>query len=150
MADCSLDKIQVASPCEVSWDQMRGNDRVRWCRECGLNVFNLSALSREDTEALIQNSEGRLCVRFYRRADDTLLTRDCPVGVYHAMRRRTLRMLTVGAFTSILLAATDNPITNVLRNYEPCATILNWIAPQRFVMGVAALPPQPTGTSSPK
>lgn len=82
-----LDNVTVAAPCPADWDQMAGNDRVRFCGKCNLNVYNLSALSRSEAEAFIANSEGRLCVRFYRRADGTILTRNCPVGL-QAIRRR--------------------------------------------------------------
>ncbi|MFO0972362.1 MAG: hypothetical protein U1A27_02835 [Phycisphaerae bacterium] len=80
MGRLSLDVIEIASPCAADWRQMRGDDRVRHCDECGLNVFNLSALPRADAERLVFETEGRLCVRFYRRRDGTVLTRDCPRG----------------------------------------------------------------------
>lgn len=82
-----LEGLSVASPCTVSWDTMKGDDRVRHCGACRLNVFNLSAMSRREAEALVRKKEGRLCVRFYRRADGTVLTKDCPVGI-RAIRRR--------------------------------------------------------------
>jgi hypothetical protein len=60
---------------------MYGNDRVRFCGQCNLNVYNLSAITREEAEDLIRRTEGRLCVRFYRRADGTILTKNCPLGL---------------------------------------------------------------------
>jgi len=77
----ALDNIQVAAPCPMSWEKMSGDDRVRHCQECKLNVYNLSEMTRRDAESLISSREGRLCVRFYRRADGTVLTRDCPRGL---------------------------------------------------------------------
>ena len=44
-------------------------------------------MSRKDAEALIQAKEGKLCVRFFKRADGTVLTNNCPVGL-RAIRRR--------------------------------------------------------------
>jgi hypothetical protein len=76
-----LDQIAVASPCAASWEAMPGDDRVRFCPDCRLNVYNLSAMTRPEAEALAARREGRLCVRFYRRADDTVLTQDCPRGL---------------------------------------------------------------------
>ena len=66
---------------------MDGNDRVRFCGHCQMNVYNLSALSRVEAETLIASSEGRICARLFRRADGTVITRDCPVGL-RALRRR--------------------------------------------------------------
>src|SRR5262245_30686562 len=75
-----LDRIQVARPCAASWDSMKGDDRVRHCSVCRLNVYNLSGMTRREATDLISTVEGRLCVRFYRRKDGTILTRDCPKG----------------------------------------------------------------------
>jgi len=86
MSSCVLDEIRVATPCGVSWDDMIGTDRVRYCHHCRLNVYNLSSMSREDAETMIQGREGRLCVRFYRRADGTMLTQDCPIALRAARR----------------------------------------------------------------
>ena len=82
-----LDNIRVASPCNADWDQMIGNERSRFCGQCNLNVYNLSAMTRAEAELLIGKTEGRLCVRYYRRADGSVLTKDCPVGL-RAIRRR--------------------------------------------------------------
>ena len=83
----SLDRIRLASPCTVSWDSMTGDDKVRHCGQCRLNVYNLSELSVTEADALIREKEGRLCAWFYKRADGTILTRDCPEGLAAAKRR---------------------------------------------------------------
>ena len=75
-----LDNIRIASPCSADWDEMFGNERKRFCGQCSLNVYNLSGMTRDEAENLLMASEGRVCVRYYERADGTLLTRDCPVG----------------------------------------------------------------------
>jgi hypothetical protein len=82
-----LESIRIAMPCSADWDDMSGDDRVRFCGKCEKNVYNLSAMTREAGEALVREKEGRMCVRMYQRADGTVLTADCPVGV----RRERLR-----------------------------------------------------------
>ena len=69
-----LDSIKVASPCSADWDAMIGNNRQRHCGDCKLDVYNLSGMTKRDAENLIMNSEGRLCARFFRRADGTVTT----------------------------------------------------------------------------
>ena len=86
----TLDTIAIASPCSANWEEMQGDDKVRFCGDCQRNVFNLSGVSRAEAEELVKNREGRLCVRFYQRPDGTLLTRDCPVGLA-ALRAKLLR-----------------------------------------------------------
>jgi hypothetical protein len=80
---------------------MTGDNRVRHCQECKLNVYNLSEMTRSEAERLIAGREGRLCVRFYRRADGTILTRDCPWG-FRVMVRRVSRV--AGAAFSAMIA----------------------------------------------
>ena len=83
----TLNHVHIAAPCQADWDQMIGNERVRFCGQCSLNVYNLSGMTRSDAESLIARTEGRLCVRFYRRSDGSIITKDCPVGL-RAIRRR--------------------------------------------------------------
>ena len=80
MKTSPLNNIKIASPCSANWDEMLGDNRKRFCGECKLNVYNLSGMSQIEAENLLINSEGRVCVRFYKRADGTVLTQDCPVG----------------------------------------------------------------------
>jgi hypothetical protein len=82
-----LDNIRVASPCPANWDEMFGDERKRFCSECKLSVYNLSDMTRSEAENLLINSEGRLCVRYYKRADGTVLTTDCPIGWAKLKRR---------------------------------------------------------------
>jgi hypothetical protein len=98
-----LDTVQVAKPCPASWDEMKGDKKVRFCAHCRLNVFNLSAMDVEEAANLIAAQDGRLCVRFYRRRDGTILTQDCPVGV--AAWKKRLSMVwssTAGACMAVL------------------------------------------------
>jgi hypothetical protein len=68
---------------------MQGDDRVRHCGQCDLDVYDLSAMRRAEAETFLAERLGksRTCVRFHRRADGRMLTRDCPVGVRAAWRR---------------------------------------------------------------
>lgn len=88
-----LDNIRVASPCKADWNQMYGNDRKRFCSECKLNVYNLSDMKRDEAESFLMASEGRVCVRYFRRADGTVLTKNCPVG-WQAVKQRVSRVIT--------------------------------------------------------
>ena len=73
---------------------MSGDDRVRFCDSCQLNVYNFSELTSQEVESLVSKTEGRLCGRLYRRSDGTIITRDCPVGL-RALRKRVAHKATV-------------------------------------------------------
>lgn len=99
-----VDRVRVATPCTASWEKMRGNDRVRFCEQCNLNVYNFSALTRTEITNLVTQTEGRLCGRLYRRTDGTLLTRDCPTGLRGWYRRMAQR---AGATLALLFGLTS-------------------------------------------
>lgn len=81
-----LGVVRVATPCRAKWSQMKGTDTVRHCQLCNKNVYHLSRLTSFEARDLLLKTEGRLCVRFFARADGTVLTKDCEVGI--ASRRR--------------------------------------------------------------
>src|SRR5215203_1323661 len=55
-----LDKIKIASPCGADWNEMRGDNRRRYCTMCKLNVYNLSGMTQTEAESFLINSEGRV------------------------------------------------------------------------------------------
>ena len=88
--DRFLEELKIASPCTASWEGMTGDERVRFCGDCRLQVYNLSGMGREQAVAMVEQNEGRLCIRMLRRPDGTVITTDCPVGL-RALRQRMAR-----------------------------------------------------------
>ncbi len=96
-----LDNLRVATPCPIAWEAMPGDDRIRSCSTCAMRVYNLSDMTTTDALTLVREAEGRLCVRFYRRADGTILTADCPVGVRAATWKRLRRLASAGVLVFV-------------------------------------------------
>jgi hypothetical protein len=94
-----LDNMRIASPCTARWNDMTGDDRKRLCAQCNKDVYNLSGMTRAEAEELIVATAGKLCGRFYQRADGTILLADCVIG---KKRKQNQRVLTFG--TLALLA----------------------------------------------
>lgn len=151
-----LDDVKIASPCSESWDAMKGDDKSRFCGKCEKNVYNLSAMTREEAELVMLEREGELCVRLYRRKDGTVLTQDCPVGV----RRKRLRIVGAlgvgaglaatlvgfGAYRS-LAAETQHPmVMGAMGVDEPPTPSADPVPP---AMGTVA-PPAPQPPPAPK
>jgi hypothetical protein len=124
-------------------------------------------MTRPDAEALIAKHEGkRLCARFYRRPDGTVMTQDC-FSVRRAARRAAARtvmlvaslVLGIVGWTAWAFASSrfrDEPPRP--RDIEPFRTVLNWLDPPtppavpgitRATMGGACAPPQPSPISAP-
>jgi len=70
----------VASPCSMNWSDMTGDEAVRYCGECKLNIHNLSSLADQEVVALLDRKRAgeRICTYFYRRDDGTIATDNCP------------------------------------------------------------------------
>jgi hypothetical protein len=100
MKNNPLDNIKIASPCGANWDEMFGDNRKRFCSECKLNVYNISGMSEREAEDLLINSEGRVCVRLYKRHDGTILTENCPVGL--AKVKQKVSRVATDAFALVL------------------------------------------------
>src|ERR1051325_1717451 len=111
-----LNNLRIASPCPADWEKMVGNERVRHCSECNLNVYNLSAITERQVQELIAASRGkRLCTRLYRRADGTVLTQDCPWS-FRAVTRK------VSHLAAAVLTAIMGVTVAVARNKPRLAT----------------------------
>jgi hypothetical protein len=96
-------ELRIASPCTEKWEEMSGDERARHCAKCKLNVFNIKELTELEVRALLSAKSGRVCGRVYRRADGTVLTKDCPTGL-KLVRKKALMALAMTA--SMLVAGT--------------------------------------------
>lgn len=138
-----LDVLDVTSPCPVSWDCMRGDQRARFCGLCQRQVYDLSAMTPDEAESLVREKEGRLCARFYRRADGRILTRDCG----RPLRVGARRWLTLaGAAAVLLLSSVFASSENRRGLYH---TVMTWLNPPpktfagTVTMGIVSMPSPP-------
>jgi hypothetical protein len=164
----NLDNLRVAKPCPVSWSEMEGDDRTRYCALCKHNVHNISEMSRAEAEEFLRSVRGRTCVRMYRREDGKVMTRDCPKGM--AVARRKLSTALVMVFTSMAwtaAAATLRPIPKgaldsvkkdvqqspwvkaILDKINPPASAPAPPTSGHVTMGVIACPPPVTSSKTP-
>ena len=161
----SLEQISINKPCPKSWDEMKGDDRVRYCSHCCLNVYNLSGMSRKEGEKLINEQEGRLCVRMYRRDDGLVVTSDCErirfqrtAKVVRHVAAGLAVLLTIGAGGGLWAAKDKSSQPRVGQH-----AIIEWLFPAKLappppLMGDICItpapptpvpPPQPTPTIQP-
>jgi ankyrin repeat protein len=101
----ALDRINIASPCPSDWDEMVGNEQVRFCHHCSLHVHDLSNITAKDAMKLVAASRGRLCVRYQRGPDGTIRTAERAAPLVHIKRR--LSRLAAGAFGATLSLAAN-------------------------------------------
>ncbi len=95
-----LNNMTIPSPCTADWDSMIGNEQVRFCEHCSLEVHNLSLMTRNEAQRLVARSNGRLCVRYHYDPAGRPLT--LPVRQkLHRIHRRVSR-IAAGAFSASL------------------------------------------------
>ena len=157
----SLSQVRIASPCTMSWDDMVGDDRSRFCEQCHLNVYNLAAMTQAEAEALIREKEGRLCARLYQRADGTIITRDCPVGLARCRKAARWMMARIAAGVALACSAASWAIVYAnphreqsnLRGAQPITTLSRWlsppppVAPATYLLGRISAVPLPSANA---
>jgi len=154
--DNPLNNIKIASPCSADWNAMIGDERKRYCGDCKLNVYNLSGMPKAEAENLIRNAEGRVCVRFYKRDDGTVLTKDCPVGWAKIKQRAKVFVtaafaLIVSLFSSILFVSTFTKSKEFSKNFPiPFSTPTPEMPHTTGVMALPSPTPKPTPKATPK
>lgn len=144
-----LQRIEIATPCDASWDDMAGDERKRFCQQCELHVYNFAAMTEQEAVQLIEETQGRLCGRIYRRKDGTVLTQNCPVGL-RAVRRKLAGL--VGRIAAAVVFAGSamgfyrhsvlkEPSNYSLAELEPFASIQRWLDPDPIPpLGLIAVP----------
>lgn len=143
--------IRIAAPCHANWEDMEGDERARFCGQCRKHVYNLSALSASAAADLVREKEGRLCARFYQRADGTVLhAGDCPVG-FAARQWRGVKSFAGAAASLILIffgAAKTQAGEQTDKDKKPPVRPPD---SQPVIMGeICAPPPTPKPTATPK
>lgn len=48
----------------MSWDNMQGDSKRRFCEQCQLHVHNLSAMSRRERDRFVKESGGKACISY--------------------------------------------------------------------------------------
>jgi len=104
----NVDRLQTVSPCSTDWEQMIGDERRRFCADCGKHVYNLAEMKRTEVEALIAATGGRFCARLVRLPDGRVQTSDDEV-VSRPLRLRASRAASVLVSALLSVSATAAP-----------------------------------------
>jgi len=73
--------LPIARPCRARFHEMPGDDKVRFCGDCGKHVYDLSAHTEAEARALFAERRGeRTCVRFAKDAKGSVLFRAAALG----------------------------------------------------------------------
>jgi hypothetical protein len=144
-----LANLAIASPCRAEWSAMAGDDKRRFCADCKLHVHDLSAMTTAEAHALLRAAGGgRVCVRFHRRADGRVLTRDCPIGLRQRMRAAWARAAALVCALWSTAAACARPRSDASDPAPAAAAPVDQDARMGRLMG-EVMPPSPPAQRSP-
>jgi hypothetical protein len=113
-----IDSIRVANPCSESWDEMTGNDRVRFCSHCAKDVNDLSAMTRKEAVRVVRKSGGALCIRY---VEEPVTKAPLFAEQLTQITRRRVPLMAAGVMSASLSLATmayaqggaaQSPVTN--------------------------------------
>jgi hypothetical protein len=121
-----LDVIDIPEPCQVPWETMTGDERIRHCGMCKKNVYNISEMSTSEAETFLQENLGSACLGFTRRADGTIVTDTCPKilkPVRNGFRRlKKAVAIVIGAIMSASASFAQGESSSALAK-EQCAAL---------------------------
>jgi hypothetical protein len=128
-------KLKIGAPCPMDWNQLSGDERVRHCERCRLNVYNIADLSPEAVRDLVARTEGRLCVTLYVREERTAAVRECG---WARQRRWIRRAVTAGLV--LLLAGVGTALPRSSGGQRPPSRLVAWITRQMEELGLISRP----------
>src|ERR1700753_1244979 len=83
----SLDRLSIGNSCTANWEAMTGDRQKRFCQECNKNVYNFSAMTRDEIVAAVAPFEGGLCARTERAPGGAIIPAAMPAAPQLISRR---------------------------------------------------------------
>ena len=124
-------RVEIKTPCSMSWDGMEGSASVRHCSKCRFNVYNFSEMSQEEIDDLLSSGD-RVCGRLFVRPDGTYMTKNCRAKV---KRNRILKWTAAVALIPLSLilfiSGKENKENYLggLREMPVAGSVINFIFP---------------------
>lgn len=94
-----LRQLKINQPCHEDWNEMKGDEKRRFCGGCGCYVNNISEFDAGEAENLL-NQTGRVCTRVISDPHRGILTKDGWVA----------RVLTAGAVAVAMAGCAEEPV----------------------------------------
>lgn len=103
-----VEHIVIQAPCQVGWDEMTGDDMIRFCGQCRKNVHNLSTLPDDRlAEVLAERKIKETCVIMSKDKNGRVRFDNCPVAlrkVRDHYRKVAVSLLLIAAWSLALSA----------------------------------------------
>ena len=99
----SFPKLSFA--CPIPWAGLPGNERAKFCDQCGHTIVNFSTLTEAARRELLERAgPEKLCVTYYRRLSGEYVTPESPLTREERSRIKQLGVATLSAGALALAA----------------------------------------------
>ena len=114
---------QLSYVCPIRWDELRGDERERFCERCGHRVSNLSAMDAAGRAALLAKlGRERVCASFYIRLSGEYVSPERPLTSEERSKIRQLGVAALSAGALALAAGCVSPSEQAKLKPSPEAT----------------------------
>jgi hypothetical protein len=120
-----LDSITIPVACPVSWEDMHGDHRTRFCDKCNQNVHDVSELTTAEAVQLVTAGQKLPCLRLFRRPDGRVMTADCTTKRERAWKWLNRRSAWVAALFAVVFMGCTKPVDTIaggICSVEPTPT----------------------------
>src|SRR5438105_9182684 len=93
----ALAVIPIAKPCPLTWESLRGDDRVRFCDVCRTHVHNLSAMTSAEAGKFVTEAKHLPCITYQQTTDGRIRTLDYQSPTRSPWPRRWRRIVALAA-----------------------------------------------------
>lgn len=114
-----LDSITIPVACPVSWDEMHGDHRTRFCDKCSQNVHDVSEMTAAEAVQLVTSGETMPCLRLFRRPDGRVMTTDCLTKRERAWKWLNRRSAWAAAVFAIIFLGCARPGEKIMGDICP-------------------------------
>ena len=119
--------MKLKYTCHISWSDLEGASNTRrHCTACSRDVFNISAMTRQQAQQVIDEHQERgLCVRFVKR-DGQIVHKGDPLEQLRSQRTGVRRLLAVALIGQAgFLALSDDPTENYFDPFAAAASTID-------------------------
>jgi hypothetical protein len=114
-----ITEFKQSLPCNSVWDKLQGTERVRFCSQCSLQVYDFSKIELPEAEEQIFQKEGKRKFVLYKRRDGKFLTANCPVAVKRRLMMATAIACGILLLGGLILLLALNPPPKPAANQKP-------------------------------
>jgi hypothetical protein len=118
-------RLRLVRGCDMRWENMVGDARVRHCGACDREVYDLTAMSADEVEAFVEARQHDLpCVRLHARPDGRYQDGPCAPAERRHLTRAALAAAGLGlsGLLSVLASESHAEVPSAHRRADDIAT----------------------------